>query len=151
MIFIFGLSVFLRPMDNVSVKSYAINQKTIKVHFQTKVVSIDCTAYTSKKDLSEIYGACKNLIHEIKNDYKDIFGRDLKISNRSFIAEIWGHLVAYKISIWLKKTLKLSLIQKLAKFAAHRSGIIDCGEAKVDTNRWFWDITGWIFFSSVKF
>ncbi|RYG19784.1 MAG: hypothetical protein EOO07_06175 [Chitinophagaceae bacterium] len=149
MIFIISLSVFLRGMDNVSIKRYAINQKTIKVHFRIKVVSIDCTAYTSKKDLSEIYQACKNLIHEIKNDYKTIFERDLKISNRSFIAEICGHLVAYKVSVWIKKHFKFSLVQKLAKFAAHRSGVIDCGEAKVDTNRWLWDFIGWMFFRGV--
>jgi len=146
LIFIISLSVFLQPMANISIKSYAVNQKTIKVYFRLKVVSIDCTAYNSKKDLLDIYQACKKLINDIKKDYKAIFGRDLKISNRSFLAEIWGHLVAYKISLWMKKYFKFTLMQKLAKFAAHRSGIIDCGEAKVDTNRWFWDFTGWMFF-----
>lgn len=133
-------------MDKVLVKTYAVNEKTIKVRFQLKVVSIDCTAYTSKKDLSEIYQECKKLIREIKKDYKGIFELDLKISNRSFLAEIWGHLVAYKISVWIKKNIQFNLMQKFAEFTAHRSGIIDCGEAKVDTNRWIWDFMGWMFF-----
>lgn len=133
-------------MDGTEVKTYDINQKPIKVQFRLKVVSIDCTDYTSKNDLSAIYQECKEFVHQIKADYFEIFKQPLKISNRSFIAEIWGHLVAYKISLWIKNTFKFKPLQKLAEFAAHRSGVIDCGEAKVDTNRWFWDGLGWLFF-----
>lgn len=131
---------------NTMVKSYDVRQKTINVRFSPKVVSIDCTNYTSSQELSDIYGGCRHLINLIKDDYKKIYDIDLNISNRSFLAEIWGHLIAYRIFLWIKNNIKISFVQKFATFACHRSGVIDCGEAKVDTNRWCWDLISWLFF-----
>lgn len=111
-----------------------------------KVVSIDFTPYHHKEDLLKLYRSSSYLVELIKADYLNIYNTPLKISNASFVAEIWGHLIAYKISLWLKKNIKIGLVQKLAKFTAFRSGVTDCGEANVDNNRWLWDIIGWMFF-----
>jgi len=133
-------------MREFSVKIYDVRQKKINVRFSPNVASIDCTGFVSSEDLTEIYIGCKNLIQKIKTDYRDFYQKDLQIDNASFMAEIWGHLVAYRIALWMKKNIKISLMQRFADFVAFRSGVIDCGETKVDTNRWFWDIIGWMFF-----
>lgn len=122
---------------------YIINQQTLVVIFKPMVVSLDFTPYSS---LDLLYRNCKSLIIDIKTDYRNFYQKDLEINYASFMAEIWGHLVVYRIALWMKKYIRISFIQKLAKFAAFRSGVIDCGEAKIDTNRWFWDIIGWVFF-----
>lgn len=130
--------------------TYTIGHLPIEVKFTNQVVSIDFTPYVDKKKLALLYQESEDLVKRIKTEYKNNYQNDLKITNASFMAEIWGHLLAYRIALWMKKNLKLSPLQKLAKFAAFRSGMVDCGEAKVDTNRWFWDIIGRLFFRRYK-
>lgn len=133
-------------MNYTYTNKYIVHEQNLVVIFKPMVVSLDFTPYSSKKELGLLYKNCRHLIIDIKSDYIRFYQKDLKINNASFMAEIWGHLVAYRIALWMTKSIKIPLIQKLAKFAAFRSGIIDCGETKVDTNRWFWDIIGWAFF-----
>ena len=133
-------------MSSTSSRTYEIGNLPLQVNFMHKVVSLDFTPYHKKEDLLKLYRSSRYLIGLIKAHDLSIYNTQLKIGNASFVAEIWGHLVAYKISLWLKQHIKIGLIQKLAKFTAFRSGVIDCGEAKIDTNRWFWDILGWMFF-----
>lgn len=133
-------------MSDTETKKYTIGNLPLQVKLMERVVSIDFTVYHDKKHLQKLYQDSATLVRLIKVDYFDAYETELKISNASFIAEIWGHLIAYRISLWLKKNIKIGLIQRLAKFTAFRSGVTDCGEAEVDTNRWFWDILGWLFF-----
>lgn len=144
---LFGsICTFIFRMSSTSLKIYEINKLPLQVNFMDKVVSINFTPYHDKEDLLKLYRSSSYLVELIKTDYLNIYNAPLKIKNASFVAEIWGHLIAYKISLWLKKNIKIGLVQKLAKFTAFRSGVTDCGEANVDTNRWFWDILGWLFF-----
>ncbi|WP_343530999.1 hypothetical protein [Pedobacter sp.] len=137
-------------MNELLIKTYSIDALPLEVSFRPKVISIDFRPYTQKQQLNLLYEHSGGLINEIMHDYQQHYGHPLKISKRSLMAEIWGHLLAYRISLGLKKHLKVWPVQKLAKFAAFRSAIIDCGEAKVDTNRWFWDATAWAFFRKYR-
>ncbi|MNK10080.1 hypothetical protein D3C87_280950 [compost metagenome] len=137
-------------MSKTFTRTYVIAQFPINVQFSNRVVSIDFTPYTQSEKLSLLYQHSEDLVQKIKAEYKDSFQKELKISNASFVAEIWGHIVAYKIALWMKKNINISPVQKFAKFAAFRSGVIDCGESKVDTNRWFWDILAPIFFRKYR-
>ncbi|GAB1464474.1 hypothetical protein [Pedobacter sp.] len=133
-------------MDTLITNTYLICQKSIKVNFRLNLVSIDLTAYTSNKDIKEIFKNCSHLVNLVKTDYQKNYQQALAINNASFVAEIWGHLVAYRIALWTKRNVKFSFIERMANFVAFRSGIIDCGEANTDTNRWFWNIIGGLFF-----
>ena len=133
-------------MNKPLIKTYFIKTLPLEVSFRPKVVSIDFRPYKQKQELNLLYGHCLELVNDIKRDYQEHYGHSLKISKASLMAEIWGHLVAYRISLGFKKHLKIWPVQPLAKFAAFRSAVIDCGERKVDTNRWFWDMTAWAFF-----
>lgn len=130
--------------------TYTISQLPLDVRFANRVISIDFTPYTKKENLTALYQDSAALVLKIKTDYKKIYQRDLKISNVSLISEIWGHLVAYRIALWMQKKINIWPITGLAKFVAFRSAMVDCGEGKVDTNRWVWDILGWIFFREKK-
>lgn len=126
--------------------TYTISQLPLDVKFADKVISIDFTPYVKKEELTFRYNEYEELVQKIKNSYYNIYQKQLKITDRSFMAEIWGHLVAYRAALWLQRNIRIWPVKKLAKFIAFRSGVIDCGEGKVDTNRWIWDILGWMFF-----
>lgn len=126
--------------------TYTISQLPLDVKFTDKVVSIDFTRYVKKEELTSLYKESKELVQKIKGNYQEIYQKPLKITNPSFIAEIWGHLIAYRAALWMQHNIRIWPVQKLAKFIAFRSGVTDCGESKVDTNRWIWDILGWMFF-----
>jgi hypothetical protein len=134
-------------MEKIYNNTYQIAHLDVEVSFRECVISIDFTPFEYTEDLKFLYRCSSRLIAMIKVSYRGLFGKNLLISNSSFVAEIWGHLVAYRISIWVKKHVKFNPIQKLAKFAAFRSGVIDCGETAVDSNRWFWDLLGKLFFN----
>lgn len=129
-------------------KVYEVNQQPLRVKFSVGVVSLDFTARHLKNQLQG-FNYLK-LVKEIQHDYLNFYHQPLKISNSSFVAEIWGHLLAYRISLWVKKHIQLKPLQKIASYAAHRSGIADCGEAKLDTNRWIWDVMAWLFFRKYR-
>lgn len=133
-------------MSKTVTYTYTLGDFLLDVKFKDKVVSIDFTPYTQSEELIFLYPYSEELVQKIKATYKASYQKELKISNASFVAEIWGHLVVYRMALWMKRTFKISLLQKFAKFVVFRSGVIDCGEAKVDTNRWLWDILGSIFF-----
>lgn len=137
-------------MSRALTRTYTFAQLPLDVKFSDRVVSIDFTPYTKTEDLMSIYQHSEELVHQLKAEYSNQYQKELKINNASFVAEIWGHLVAYRIALWMKRNLKISLLQQFAKFVAFRSGVTDCGETKVDTNRWFWDLLGPIFFRKYK-
>lgn len=145
-----SICTFIFQMSSTSSKIYEIGNHPLQVNFMDKVVSLDFTPYHREGELLKLYQSSSHLVKLIKIDYLNIYNTELKIRNASFVAEIWGHLVAYRISLWLKRHIKIGLIQKLAKFTAFRSGVIDCGEGSIDTNRWFWDILARLFFRKYK-
>lgn len=137
-------------MNKSLIKTYIIKTLPLEVSFRPKVVSIDFRPYKQKQELNLLYSHGLELVNDIKLDYQEHYGHPLKISKASLIAEIWGHLVAYRIALAFKKHFKFWPVLNFAKFAAFRSATVDCGERKVDTNRWFWDITAWAFFRKYR-
>lgn len=137
-------------MSKPHTKTYFIKNLPLEVSFRPKVISIDFRPYKQKQELNLLYKHCVSLVEEIKHDYEQHYGKPLKISKASLIAEIWGHLMAYRIALGFKTHLKVWPIQNFAKFAAFRSAVVDCGETKVDTNRWFWDMMAWAFFRKYR-
>lgn len=79
------------------------------------------------------------LVKFIKMDYQKEFNKSLKISDNSFMVEIWAHVYSDYFGLLIKRNLKIKLIQKLIQKGIERAEIIDCGEKKLDTNRWVWD------------
>lgn len=137
-------------MSKPHTKTYFIKNLPLEVSFRPKVISIDFRPYKQKQELNLLYKHCVGLVDEIKHDYEQHYGKPLKISKASLMAEIWGHLIAYYVSLGFKRRVKVWPIQNFAKFAAFRSAVVDCGETKVDANRWFWDLTAWAFFRKYR-
>jgi len=79
------------------------------------------------------------LVKVIKTDYHKEFNKSLKISDNSFIVEIWAHVYSDYFGLLIKRHLKIKWIQNLIQKGIERAEIIDCGEKKLDTNRWVWD------------
>ncbi len=132
-------------MDKIQ-HTYQISPLSIEVSFCEFVVSIDFSVFKNHEDLNFLYRSSGDLVVWIKHRYYEIFGKQLRITNPSFVAEIWGHLLVYRIAIWMEQNLKFKPLQRLVKFVAFRSGIVDCGERNADSNRWIWDLLGKLFF-----
>jgi hypothetical protein len=79
------------------------------------------------------------LVKLIKADYLALMGKPLKITNRSLMVEIWGHLYASHFANAIKELVNLKLVADFTAIVIKRSDTIDCGEADVDSNRKFWD------------
>jgi len=80
------------------------------------------------------------LVKVIKTDYQKEFNKSLKISDNSFMVEIWAHVYSDYFGLLIKRNLKIKWIQNLVQKGIERAEIIDCGEKKFDTNRWVWDV-----------
>ncbi len=124
---------------------------SIRVKMMPDVVTIDCTPFTNAADLKAIFKSAEELVAQIKNRYTSLFNEEFPIRNSSLKAEIWGHLLVYRWALCMKKNIVFAPLRKAANFAAHRGGEIDCGKAKIDKNRWLWDVIGRLFFTSTKF
>lgn len=127
--------------------TYTLSELPLDVKFADKVISIDFTPYVKKDELTFLYKESKELVQKIKSNYQNIYQKPIKITAPSFIAEIWGHLIVYRAALWMLRNIRIWPVKKMTKFIAFRSGVVDCGEGKVDTNRWIWDILGRMFFS----
>jgi len=121
-------------------KTYELSGHKLLVMFNHKMIQIK-KPQALKKFLSEdIELRSEILVNYIKQDYFILIGKELEISNDSFIIEIWGHIFASHFAKAMKNLIRLKLIEDAANFIIKKSDVIDCGESDVDLNRKFWDI-----------
>ena len=106
-------------------KTYELSGHKLLVVFHDKIIQIK-KPRTLKKFLSEdIELRSEILVNYIKQDYFSFIGKELKISNDSFIIEIWGHVFASHFAKAMKKLISLKLIDDAADFIIKKSGIWD--------------------------
>lgn len=66
--------------------------------------------------------------------------RPLAITEKSLTVELWAHLYVDILVEECKKRKLLLRIEKLLQRIKRSTKVIDCGEASLDSNRWFWDL-----------
>ena len=113
-----------------------------KVHIYARNIVVRFSGTEGKKDalvLSEY----------ILREYKKLYGRELKISRDSMAVEILIHVYVDKVlkRIEAKEHAREQegIHRKLAQICEGlqvHTGIIDCGEKEVDSNRIIFDATG---------
>jgi len=86
------------------------------------------------------FGNIENLCRQVLYLHEQYSGTSLKIPLNSLIIEVLGHAYAYKILLQLRRVAELKLFRKFSLNACH----IDCGDSDHDSNRWFWDIMGFL-------
>ncbi|MDQ7949053.1 MAG: hypothetical protein REI78_09005 [Pedobacter sp.] len=121
-------------------KQYELNGHTIFVEFSPGMLRIKGTNALQSYLSTDIEVRSNALVGFIKQDYRLFFGKEINISNKSMVVEIWGHLFASRFALRLKKTLNYRFIRKLSEKISTRSDTIDCGERLLDQNRLFWDV-----------
>ncbi|WP_225870993.1 hypothetical protein [Pedobacter frigiditerrae] len=121
-------------------KTYELSGHTLLVVFHEKIIQIKNPNALKKFLSGDIDLRSEILVNYIKQDYFNFIGKELEISNDSFIIEIWGHVFASHFAKAMKNLIKLKLIEDAANFIIKKSDVIDCGENDVDLNRTFWDI-----------
>lgn len=121
-------------------KIYDLSGHKLLVVFSNQLIQIKKPHQLKEFLSSDIKNRSEVLANYIKQDYFFLFGKELKVSNKSLIVEIWAHVFASYFARAIKKLIKLGPIENLAEFILKRSDIIDCGESNVDSNRKLWDV-----------
>ena len=70
-------------------------------------------------------------VREVKDQFKKENHRNLRITDRSLVVEIYGHILPDKIADFIPFGIG-NLIQD-------KTEVIDCGEEGFDSNRFVWD------------
>lgn len=79
------------------------------------------------------------LVKEIKNEYSMLYGIPLKISNHSLMVEILVHVYCDYLGLLFNRKINIPFLQKIVCKLLERAEVVDCGEKKLDSNRWVWD------------
>ena len=122
-------------MDRV----YKLDNCSIKVNIEEGIIHLKSDKYLWIYLDIEVVKQTEKLINVIKTDYKIQFNRSLKISNKSLIIEVWAHVYCDYYGLLMHRNIKIKWVQKIVKKGIERAAIIDCGERKIDSNRWVWD------------
>lgn len=116
----------------------------ITIKYSPKLVQITCDDIL-KSYLKEKGNGAVKLAAFILEKYTESQGTPLKISLDSLAIEILGHTYVDSFSAaisdlnhHLPSVLRRPL-EKLIDQIRHHTGLIDCGEADIDNNRWIWD------------
>lgn len=88
--------------------------------------------------------ACQRLARVVRKAYRLKYGTELKISEKSLATEIWFHYRIKRISLMLEgihwKVFQKSGFRNFLDKVLIHMAVIDCGERKVDNNRWLWNL-----------
>lgn len=120
-------------------KRYKLTKGDFEVHYKDKLIQLIGSPELLEHLAIDYHKHTQYLVKQIKSDYLLLMGKRLNISNRSLMAEIWGHMYASYLADALKELVRLKLIENLTEIVKHRSDTIDCGETEIDSNRKFWD------------
>ena len=82
------------------------------------------------------------LAGEILEDYREQFGEELKITEKSLACEIYWHYYCLKIALAIEAQFGK---KRFTTWLIRHIDVSDCGERAVDTNRIFWDILSIVF------
>lgn len=121
-------------------QTFIILAYPIKLNFNKGLIRIYSNAALWALLKNDKYKRLAFLCQEIKTIYFKKFGVPLKISQKSLMLEIAIHVYCDYLGLLFKQLCSWSIIHKLLNKLIKRAEIVDCGELKLDSNRWFWDI-----------
>lgn len=117
----------------------------ILICYTDKLVQVKCDDKLMNYLALPGKGAVK-LAKYLKENYKNALAKELDITVDSLAIEILAHAYVDKfaetieqISDKLTKKKKTEIVQVMEKIK-ERTGIIDCGEKSIDSNRFVWDL-----------
>lgn len=119
--------------------SVEINGFCIKIGLKEFSVHLVCN-YELREAMSASFRNVEALCRQVLYLHEQYFGTPLKIPLNSLIMEVLGHAYAYRILLRLRKLADLKVLRKFSLNACH----IDCGDSAHDSNRWFWDMLGFL-------
>lgn len=81
--------------------------------------------------------AAKKLSKHAIAEYRRIYGKELKISERSLACEIYWHYYMWKKALFYEERHGK---KRATSWVLYHMDVIDCGERAVDNNRFLWDL-----------
>ena len=82
------------------------------------------------------------LARQILEEYREQFGEELKITEKSLACEIYWHYYCLKIALAIEARFGK---KRFTTWLIRHIDVSDCGERAVDTNRIFWDLLSIVF------
>nr|WP_199156199.1 hypothetical protein [Pedobacter sp. ASV2] len=111
----------------------------IKIEFEPSLIRVYSNAVLWQFLKDDKKAKFKLLANFIKDEYLKQFNKSLQISNDSLIVEILVHIYCDYLGLIIHRVIKVKWIQYLLMKLIKRAEVVDCGEKKVDSNRWLWD------------
>ncbi|WP_443939159.1 hypothetical protein [Pedobacter sp. MW01-1-1] len=121
-------------------KYYTFNNQKIGVDLKPKIIRVYSSDALDGFFSQSIESDLNTLISSIQADYTTLYKKELAISNESLFVEILAHVHCEYIGFTLNKNIKWRLFNRFIEKLIARAEIVDCGERKMDSNRWVWDI-----------
>lgn len=129
----FGILFYANPgFRNNSGIEYSIDTNSIHI------VNDNLFQYFIERDEENAW----SFVREVKYHFREVNHRNLRISDRSLVVEIYGHILPDKIADFIPFGIG-DIIQA-------KTEVIDCGEEGFDSNRFLWDIIAGFWERSLK-
>ena len=116
-----------------------IANERIRVELKPALIRIVNDGALKRLVWKEPVAHTRQLITEIKAAYHAWSSGELAISDHSLMAEIWGHMLAERAALRLRQLMNTPVTNRFVRFLLERMAVIDCGERRVDSNRFIWD------------
>ena len=119
--------------------------ENITIKYRPGMVQITCDD-ALKDYLDEEGNGALELSGYILEEYEKCQGKPLKITQDSLAIEILAHTYVDSFSLAISRAKRIlpdvlePPVEKLMENIRSHTGIIDCGEKEVDSNRWIWDM-----------
>ncbi len=121
-------------------KTIRLEGRELIVIFGQSVVRIENNEELLEYIGESPYVRTKQLVEVVQAIYSQSYGSRLGITDNSFITEIWGHTYFEYTMLRNERLGRFLFPFGLYKRLVDSCKVIDCGEARIDGNRWLWDV-----------
>lgn len=123
-------------------KLFQYSTGQFKVGFRPGMVSIHNDDHLWRFLQTHARVRTQELVDWVQTQHEEAYGHRIRISDQSFVMEIWGHVYFEYFMLRNEKVGRIlfpfGLYSRLVKSCEE----VDCGESPIDHNRWLWDILG---------
>ncbi len=120
-------------------KVISLNGKNILVTLTQHKVKLTNDAQLTALLANNTEASTDALVAAIKQEFRNIHGKDIDISNASMAVEIWGHVYTESFAAAIKSLSSFGFIDSIADKVIDKCEVIDMGESGRDNNRFVWD------------
>ncbi len=116
--------------------------ENIELHMRERIIRVANDEPLMEYLIKEKRNGAYVLARYILAEYRQQFGTDLQITERSLACEIYWHYYVLKKAAAIEQRFGK---KRFTSWLIRHIDVSDCGEQKVDNNRWVWDLLSILF------